>query len=923
MKNKKTLGLLGLVLCIIFAVANVALASTYIEGVTYYNPAQYQSSRYTQYRYNCKLFANEVVKATTYAYGLPGWNNPDPNNHEMRYYPGYDNNLVAIYLNSQNSNRGPSASHLKNTIFANARPCDVVQMYWNSTEHTALISGFGNDDRGNAGVWFFESNVSREINNHFYTYETLASRYGNAGSRGGVSIYRFGSAPAVSSPTITDTPNVAIRAGEYFSYQCRADGSPTSWSASNLPDGLSINPSTGLISGTVSHTTRGKASYYSIGYSVTVTASNSAGTSRKSAYISVFEPPVITTDSNLPDGQLNTYYSQELYAEGTESGMTWKIKSGSLPNGVRFNHQKDSRVPRIEGTPSQRGTYTFTLELGNSANASTTKTFTLKIGGEYPEPNMWWTGSTWTYMGMSTNPNFSDGKVGEHYSSKVLLDFSSLMYVSRWTASTTGARVISGNFPDNMFLTKSGYGVWMHGTPKQSGTYTFTLRAVNNMGGYADKRFTIYIAPKDNTPKPDSDMSILYVFLKPKVGLTFNDYVIVRGGTSPYTASVIDGELPSGLRVVTMGSYIYLRGIPKDYGIYYFTLRVTGAHNGYVDKSFALTVNPNSSYSRAGAAGDEDQGRPKIITSKLPYGAEGSDFSVQLEAAGARPITWSSDIELPEGFFLTEDGRLTGFPAESGKYRFKITAQNSEGSARRNYTLTVKPVKPSINTSELPDAVLNAPYSFMIDAGGSAPIKYSRTGKIAPGLKIDKDTGEIYGTPTKSGTYEFKLRAKNKGGTDTVPVKLTVIDPEDTDTIIISSASAPLNGQSYSFTNTELYLVTEGEESDDDVIVKAGVPLTFKADDWSDGYEAEVLINDEPAGGIEIAEDGSFTIPGELVSGKFTVCVRAHDGDHEIETSDIEVTAYGDSGNSSGGCELSFAGMALMILCGTFIFRRH
>jgi len=47
-------------------------------------------------------------------------------------------------------------------------------------------------------------------------------------------------------------PSQAISAptGTSMTFQCAATNTPTSWAASNLPTGLSINGSTGLISGT-------------------------------------------------------------------------------------------------------------------------------------------------------------------------------------------------------------------------------------------------------------------------------------------------------------------------------------------------------------------------------------------------------------------------------------------------------------------------------------------------------------------------------------------------------------------------------------------------------------------------------------------------------------------------------------------------
>ena len=72
-------------------------------------------------------------------------------------------------------------------------------------------------------------------------------------------------------PVINPTTSIlAYRKGEYFAYQPAATNSPTSWSATGLPPGMTINPTTGLIQG--APTIQGV-------YDVTLIASNASGPS--------------------------------------------------------------------------------------------------------------------------------------------------------------------------------------------------------------------------------------------------------------------------------------------------------------------------------------------------------------------------------------------------------------------------------------------------------------------------------------------------------------------------------------------------------------------------------------------------------------------------------------------------------------------
>ena len=82
-------------------------------------------------------------------------------------------------------------------------------------------------------------------------------------------------------------------------------------------------------------------------------------------------PPSIMTES-LPDGTLNVSYSQTLEAGG-DSGITWSITDGNLPDGLSL-----SSDGIISGTPIIAGTFTFTVKAENNAG-SDMKNFSISI----------------------------------------------------------------------------------------------------------------------------------------------------------------------------------------------------------------------------------------------------------------------------------------------------------------------------------------------------------------------------------------------------------------------------------------------------------------------------------------------------------------------------------------------------------------
>lgn len=66
----------------------------------------------------------------------------------------------------------------------------------------------------------------------------------------------------------------------------------------------------------------------------------------------------------------------------------------------------------------------------------------------------------------------------------------------------------------------------------------------------------------------------------------------------------------------------------------------------------------------------------------------------------------------------------------------------------------------TITTTGLPTGVLNFAYSYSLQvASGSGSYRWSVTsGNLPNGLSLDPNTGQIFGTPTQTGTYSFELQ---------------------------------------------------------------------------------------------------------------------------------------------------------------------
>ena len=94
----------------------------------------------------------------------------------------------------------------------------------------------------------------------------------------------------------------------------------------------------------------------------------------------------------------------------------------------------------------------------------------------------------------------------------------------------------------------------------------------------------------------------------------------------------------------------------------------------------------------------------------------------------------------------------------------KLTAQFEPGV----YTVT-------ITTDTLPDGKVGEAYSQTLSADGTTPITWSvENGDRPTGLSLNKDTGEISGTPTAAGSSTFTVKATNSAGSDTKELSITI-----------------------------------------------------------------------------------------------------------------------------------------------------
>lgn len=423
----------------------------------------------------------------------------------------------------------------------------------------------------------------------------------------------------------------------------------------------------------------------------------------------------------LPNGTVGVPYSQQLGTAGFNfTSMT--VASGSLPPGLSLAAVSSVPVGQIQGTPTQVGSWTFTISASGSAGQQATRTYTFTVAAPTQPP-------------LTVAGSAPPGWIGAAYSTVFTAGPANS---GPFTFSLT-----AGSLPPGLTLA-AGSGV-LSGMPTTAGNFNFTITAqsATNSGSQA---FTIQIFAAHLSIAP---ATVPAGAVNQNYSVTFAP----SGGTAPYYIYI--DQTPPGLALsydnpasVTTAT---LSGQPSAAGTYTFQISARDFTGNTGSGNYSLTVTGTAL---------------TIQPSALSSFQWGVAYSVQLTASGGTPpYQFSTACSLPAGVTLSAGGLISGQPSGSGSSSCSILARDSaSGAGQITYTITYVPPAFTLSPMSFPNGQVGVTYFQSVAAtGATAPVQFTvSNGVLPPGLAAAPNLGQFWqlsGTPTSAGAYPFRLTA--------------------------------------------------------------------------------------------------------------------------------------------------------------------
>ena len=617
----------------------------------------------------------------------------------------------------------------------------------------------------------------------------------------------------VGCPTITFVPPGILtgRIGLAYSWDFHATGgqAPYTYSISSgsLPPGLTLSP--GTISGTP--TTAGS-------YPITIRATDANGCTGEAQYTLVVACPVITVNpASLPAGATGTAYNQTFTATGGVAPYSFTISGGAFPAGLSLASNGN-----LTGAPTSPGNYNFNVRATDANGCFSQRAYTLAITGcgiitvnpatlpvaqvGVPYSRTFSaTGGTAPYSfgtnisalppGLSFNTNGSltgtpttagsysfivrgndaNGCFGERSytlvvnpacpsitvnptsplpSGRIATPYSQTITATGGVAPHTFSLATGSFLPAGLTLSSTGL---LSGTPTVGGNFSFTIVATDAGGCIGFRLYHLFIDPCPLITVNPTSPNLPPANISSPYSQTFS----ATGGVAPYTFATTGNPPPLGLTFNAATGV--LSGSPTQSGTFNFNVSATDANGCIGVRAYTLLVNSTC---------------PTITVNPtnptLPPATVGTPYNQTFSATGG-VAPYLADMfsgNLPTGVsFNLSTGVLSGTPTTPGTFTFTVRFRDAgQCPGQRAYTLVVNSAPcPSISinpvNSPLPAGRVGTLYSLTFTgAGGAAPYMFRITGGALPGGLTFSSGGNLTGTPTTAGNYNFTVRMIDANG---------------------------------------------------------------------------------------------------------------------------------------------------------------
>jgi uncharacterized protein with beta-barrel porin domain len=524
-------------------------------------------------------------------------------------------------------------------------------------------------------------------------------------------------APALGI-TPTTIPNGTVNSAYNQTISANNGAAPYTYAitAGSLPTGLSLNTSTGTLSGipTASGT---------FNFTVRATDANSATGARAYSVIISGIPPVagavsVTVAANSSANPITLNLSG---GAATSVAVSSAASHGSaIASGTSITYTP---------TAGYSGADSFTYTASNGSGTSSPATISITVSAPT----------------ISVSPSVLSAFIaGSAYSQTISATGGTAPY---------SYAITSGSLPAGLSLNTST-GV-ISGTPTNPGAYNFTVTATDDNSVTSSRSYSGTVAAATIIVSPTTLSNLT-------VGTAFSNTLSASGGTAPYTFTITSGTLPTGATLSTGG---ILSGTPTSAGTYNFTVTGTDANNTTGSRAYSVTVSSNPPVAGAVSTTVAANSSANPITLNLSGGAATSVAVSSAPSHGSATASGTSIIYTPTAGY-------------SGADSFTYTATNASGtSSPATVSLTVSAPTLSVAPATLGAGTSGSAYSATLSAtGGSAPYSYAITsGSLPAGLSLNTSTGVISGTPTTDGTSNLTVTVTDaNGATGSQPYSITI-----------------------------------------------------------------------------------------------------------------------------------------------------